>query len=77
MGKSAIIRAEEARLKAKANERIGAKKSDAVTHEARSSTAKAKGAPVASEAAKRQAAKGKERELQAAKIKEEAARHAR
>ena len=65
--KSAVILAEAARLKSKADERTAEEKAGAVTREAQNSTAKAKEAPAANEAAKRQAAK----------TKKEAARHAR
>ena len=76
-GKSAVIRAEEARPKTKADKRTAAEKAGAVTGEAHNSAAKAKEAAAANDLAKRQAAKVKETELQAAEIKEKAARHAR
>ena len=59
----AVIRADEARPNAKADERTAAEKADAVTREAQNTTAKAEGVSVANEAAKRQAAKDIETEL--------------
>ena len=65
--KSAVIRAEKARLMRR----------QAVTREALNFAAKAKAAAAANEVAGPLAAKDKEGEFQAAKIKEEATRHAR
>ena len=75
--KPAVIRAEEARLKAEAGEWTAAEKPCVVTREAQSSVTKAKEAPMVNKVASRQAVKDEETAFQAAKTKEEAARHAR
>lgn len=75
--KSAVIRVEEDRPRAKPDERTAAENTGAVTREALNSAVKAKGAAAANEMAKRQAAKDTETEIQAAKTKEKAARQAR
>ena len=64
--KSAVLRAEEARLKAKADERTAPEKAGAVTRDAWNSASKAKEAAQANEVAKRRGAKDTEAELQAA-----------
>ena len=78
MARSFFVKLKEgARLKAEADERDAAEEAGSVTRKAQNSAAKAKAAAAANEVARPHAAKDKEKELQAAKIKEETARHAR